>query len=310
MAAGKFQKLIDYLAEERGYSAHTLRAYINDVNQFCNYVVLGPKAFDRESESPRASASVRVLRRATRDDVRAFLAHLQTSGCCARTAARKLAAVRTAYRFFLRTGDLERNPARSVRSPKLGRDLPEVLSIPEAAALVEAPDTSDPVGIRDRAILEVLYSSGIRAGELTALALGDVDLVVGTITVLGKRRKERLAQLGSCAVDAISQYLRVRPQLGNPRHDRLCVNVRGGPLTTRSVQRIVDKYVRQALPGRRNISPHTLRHTFATHMLNAGADLRVVQELLGHESLSSTQIYTHISIDRLKAVYHDTHPHA
>jgi tyrosine recombinase XerC len=303
------QRFVDYLESERGFSAHTVRAYTNDLSQFCDYVTRGPDAF-RDPDEIHPPMSLGVLRRAQRTDIRAFLAHVQTAGGTPRTAARKLAAIRAAFKFFVRTNDLEENPARSVRSPKLARDLPDVLSIPEVTALVEAPDLSDPLGMRDRALLETLYSSGIRASELAGLQIRDVDLVGGTMRVLGKRQKERIAYLGSAAVAALDAYLRVRAELGRPDHNRLFVNFRGGPLTTRSVQRVVEKYVREVLPSGREISPHTLRHTFATHMLDGGADLRVVQELLGHESLASTQIYTHISIDRLKEVYRDAHPHA
>ncbi len=303
------QQFIDYLETERAFSAHTLRAYLLDLAQFCDYVDHGPDSLSREP-GDRPPASVDALRRAGRNDIRAFLAHVQTGGGTPKTSARKLAAIRAAYKFYVRIGELETNPAQTVKSPKLARDLPDVLSIPEVTALLDAPDTSEPLGIRDRAILETLYSSGIRAAELAGLVLRSLDLVGGTMVVLGKRRKERIAYLGSYATEALLAYLHVRGSLGNPKHERLFVNFRGGPLTTRSVQRVVEQYVRQALPGRRAISPHTLRHTFATHMLNAGADLRVVQELLGHESLSSTQIYTHVSIDRLKQVYRDAHPHA
>jgi integrase/recombinase XerC len=303
------QRFINYLETERAFSAHTLRAYLLDLAQFCDYVNHGPDALSHEAEE-RPPASVDALRRAGRNDIRAFLAHVQTAGGTPKTSARKLAAIRAAYKFYVRIGELEVNPAQTVKSPKLGRDLPDVLSIPEVTALLEAPDTSEPLGIRDRAILETLYSSGIRAAELAGLTLRSIDLIGGTMVVLGKRRKERIAYLGTYAADAVQAYLRVRGSLGSPTHERLFVNARGGPLTTRSVQRVVERYVRQALPGRRAISPHTLRHTFATHMLDGGADLRVVQELLGHESLSSTQIYTHVSIDRLKQVYRDAHPHA
>ncbi len=299
-----------YVEGERDLSAHTVRAYLNDVAQFCDYVACGPGAFRRAPGEDRPEPSFDLLRRATRDDVRAFLAHVRTVGGSARTAARKLAAIRAAFRFFIRIGAIEASPAERVKAPKPDRDLPEVLSIPEVTALVEAPDSGDPLGARDRAILETLYSSGIRAAELAGLGLSDVDLEGGAMRVLGKRRKERVAQLGSHAAEALRAYLRVRPELGAPAHNVLFVNARGGPLTTRSIQRVVDRYARQALPERRDITPHTLRHTFATHMLDAGADLRVVQELLGHESLSSTQIYTHISIDRLKQVYRESHPHA
>jgi integrase/recombinase XerC len=310
MSAIEILQFVNHLKVERGFSPHTLRAYLNDLDQFCDFLVNGAAALRREPGDPRARAALDVLEKAAKNDVRRFLAHVQTAGATPRTSARKLAAIRSAYRFFVRTGRLEVNPANSVKSPKLGRDLPEVLSIPEVTALVEAPDTATLLGKRDRALLETLYSSGIRAGELTGLKLHDIDLGNGAMRVLGKRKKERIVQLGSYAVHALEAYLAVRGQLGQPRHAVVFVNARGGPLTARSVQRVVERYVRQVLPGRHEVSPHTLRHTFATHMLDGGADLRVVQELLGHESLSTTQIYTHVSIDRLKQVYRDAHPHA
>lgn len=303
-------QFMHHLKVERGFSPHTLRAYLNDLDQFCDFIENGAAAFERPDGDPRPRASLETLGRAGKQQVRAFLAHVQSTGGAPRTSARKLAALRTAYKFFVQQGKLDTNPAQQVRAPRRRRDLPEVLSIPEVTQLMEAPDTGAPLGVRDRALLETLYSSGARASEVAGAAISDVDLGQGVMRVLGKRRKERMAQLGSCAVEALRGYLQVRSELGAPDHDRLFVNFRGGPLTTRSIQRIVEKYVRTVLPGRREVSPHTLRHTFATHMLDAGADLRVVQELLGHESLSSTQIYTHVSIDRLKKVYRDTHPHA
>ena len=309
MEDADLQRFEDYLAGERGFSVHTLRAYLSDLCQFGDYLERGAKAFEDE-DAKRPAPLLSLLRRADRRDVRSFLAHVQTHGGSARTSARKLAAIRAAYKFFARTGDLEMNPAQAVKTPKLSRELPEVLSIPEVMALLAAPDVSTPLGARDRAILETLYSSGVRASELTGLKAGDLDFAGHTMRVLGKRRKERVAYLGSYAVAAIQYYLAVRVELGKPKHDALFVNARGGRLTSRSVQRIVERYARESLPTRRAISPHTLRHTFATHMLNGGADLRVVQDLLGHESLASTQIYTHVSIDRLKEVYRESHPHA
>lgn len=303
-------QFINYLKVERGFSPHTLRAYRNDLDQFCDFLVNGPAALQRNADEPRPRASLDVLKRAQKNDVRAFLAHVQTAGGTPRTSARKLAALRSAYKYFVRDGQLEQNPAQPVKAPKLGRELPDVLSIPEVTALVEAPDISTPLGTRDRALLETLYSSGVRASEVAGVKIPDVDLGQGVMRVLGKRKKERMAHLGSYAVMALRDYLAVRPALGRPSHDILFVNAHGGPLTTRSVQRVVERYVQQVLPGRKEVSPHTLRHTFATHLLDAGADLRVVQELLGHENLSSTQIYTHVSIDRLKQVYREAHPHA
>jgi len=310
MSAIEVLQFVHHLKVERGYSQHTLRAYLNDLDQFGDFLVNGPEALRRVPGDPRARASLDTLRKAEKREVRAFLAHVQTTGGSARTAARKLAAIRAAYAFFVRTERIDENPAKNVKFPKLGRELPEVLSIPEVTQLMEAPDTTTPLGLRDRALLETLYSSGVRAAELTALKLGDLALGQGAMRVFGKRKKERVAQLGSYAVKAVQAYLGVRAELGAPKHDIVFVNFRGGPLTPRSLQRVVTKYVRQILPGRHEVSPHTLRHTFATHMLDGGADLRVVQELLGHKSLSSTQIYTHVSIDRLKQVYRDAHPHA
>ncbi|MBI2422593.1 MAG: tyrosine recombinase XerC [Candidatus Hydrogenedentes bacterium] len=302
-------QFVNYLKVERNYSGHTLRAYLHDLEQFCAYLKFGVKSFEGDSEV-KAAASFSLLAKARPIDVRAYLAHVQVKGGTPRTAARKLASIRAAYRYFVRRGMLELNPSEAIRSPKLAKHLPEVLSIPEVTKLMEAPDLTTPLGKRDKAILETLYSSGIRAGELAQLKISDVELDRGLVRVLGKRNKERIAHLGNYAIQALDEYLRVRTQLRNPRHGLVFVNFRGGSLTTRSVQRVVERYVRMLFPGRRMVSPHTLRHTFATHMLDGGADLRVVQEMLGHESLSSTQIYTHVSIDRLKEVYRVAHPHA
>jgi len=310
MSAIDILQFAHHLKVERGYSRHTIRAYLADLDQFCDYLARGRAALAPEALDDRPPATFDALARADRDRIRAYLAHVQTSGCTPRTAARKLASLRAAYRYFVRAGRLEASPAQGLRAPRRAKDLPEVLSIPEVTALVEAPDTDTPLGMRDRALLEVLYSSGARAAEVAGLGLDDVDLSRGLMRVLGKRNKERLAHLGSYAVAALHRYLVVRPGLGTPHPARLFLNARGGPLSTRSIQRIVDRYVRQVLPGRSEVSPHTLRHTFATHLLDGGADLRVVQELLGHESLSSTQVYTHVSIDRLKEVYRQAHPHA
>ncbi len=301
---------INYLQAERGFSEHTVKAYVRDVEQFSGYLTTGPQGMDYEKNDQGVALDMKALARADRNDIRAYLGHIQTLGGTPRTSARKLASIRAAYKFFVRTGALSDNPALAVKSPKIPRDLPDVLSIEEVTAILEAPDQGTALGARDRALLETLYSAGIRASELAALTIQDIDFISATIRVLGKRNKERIAQLGSYSVDALNAYFKVRSELNQPSHTVAFVNFRGGPLTTRSVQRVVEKYVRQVLPGRTEVSPHTFRHSFATHMLDAGADLRVIQELLGHESLSTTQIYTHISIDRLKEVYHQSHPHA
>jgi integrase/recombinase XerC len=309
MSDSGLEQFVKYLEGERGFSPHTVRAYMKDVLQFGSYLDLGPGAME-QTEHKTETISPTLLKKASRNDIRAFLGHVQSTGGSAKTSARKLASIRAAYKFYVRIGTLAENPTQSVKSPKLSRDLPDVLSIPEISTLLEAPDRTTPAGIRDWALLETLYSSGIRAAEIAGLTIPDVDLVSGTIVVLGKRNKQRIAHLGAPATEAMIQYLRVREDLGQPTHQHVFVNARGGGLTTRSVQRVVEKYVKLVLPDRREVSPHTLRHSFATHMLNAGADLRVIQELLGHESLSTTQIYTHVSIDRLKEIYKQAHPHA
>jgi len=308
------ERYIRYLRAERGYSSHTIRAYQRDVEAFAAYLAAGPSALVDPASTrialEQTPPDIEQFRGVDRNVIRSFLAHIQTTGDSLRTAARKLASLRSFFGYLCREGLLERDPAAEVRGPRLGRTLPEALTIPEVTALVEAPDLSSPLGIRDRAILETLYSTGTRAAELTGLRIEDVDLAHRAARVLGKRRKERVVPLGGPAIEALRAYLDIRGQLGNPTHRVLFVNERGGPLTTRSLQRIVARYARQALTRRVTVTPHTLRHTFATHMLDAGADLRIVQELLGHESLSSTQIYTHVSIERLREAYQAAHPHA
>lgn len=310
MSAIDILQYLNYLRVERNFSKHTLRAYANDLGMFCDYVENGVKALQRSPDDIRSPATLDALKQAGKKEIRSFLAHLQTSGDSARTTARKLAALRSAYTYFQRREQITVNPTEGLRSPRLSKPLPDVLSIPEVTALLEAPDLSTPLGKRDRAILEVLYSCGLRAAELAGLRMTDVFADQQTLRVLGKRKKERVVPVGDYALNALHDYLLSRNMLGAPDHAIIFVNHRGGPLTTRSIQRIVERYVLLTLPTRHEVSPHTLRHTFATHMLDAGADLRVVQEILGHESLSSTQIYTHVSIERLKQVYRDAHPHA
>ena len=292
-----------YLEGERNVSSHTLRAYATDLAQFLTFLDDGGGGRDGRS----ATALVQDVSRHT---IREYLARLQRQGMSSRTLARKLAALRSFFKYLHARGICAANAARMVSTRKLGRPLPRVLGVEEVGRLVEAPDRSTVLGKRDCAILETLYSTGVRAGELVGLQINQVDLISGTITVLGKGRKERMALLGSPAVKALREYLVVRSELtkGNGVR-RVFVNHRGGPLTSRSVQRIVHKYAVTTLPTRRDVSPHTLRHSFATHMLNRGADLRSVQELLGHASLTSTQIYTHLTTKRLKEVYKRAHPH-
>jgi len=292
-----------YLEGERNVSSHTLRAYATDLSQFLAFLGDDPESGD-------AGASTALLQNVDRHTIREYLAELQRLGMSSRTLARRLAALRSFFKYLHGRGTCKTNPAKMVSARKLGRPLPHVLAVDEVGRLVEAPDVSTVLGKRDRAILETLYSTGVRAGELVALHLNQVDLISGTVTVLGKGRKERMALLGSPAVKALRDYLAVRSELAKDKGVRhVFVNHRGGPLTSRSVQRIVHKYAAATLPTHRDVSPHTLRHSFATHMLNRGADLRSVQELLGHASLTSTQIYTHLTTERLKEVYKRAHPH-
>lgn len=302
-----------HLIAERGSSSHTVRAYQSDIEHFCDFLLNCEKAFLPESEldrKKRVCVDIPTLAQATKNDIRTFLSLIKANGGSTRTSARKLSALKTLYRYLVRQGLLEYNPFSTIRTPKLTKTLPNVLSVEEVTTLLESVIPDKPLSIRDRAILEVLYSSGIRAQELVSLTIPSIDFSSGLMRVFGKRRKERLVPLGSYAKHYLAQYLSIRQELGNPTHPVVFVNSRGGPLTTRSVQRIVEHRARLALPFRNDVTPHTLRHTFATHMLDGGADLRVVQEILGHENLSTTQIYTHISIEHLREVYYKTHPHA
>lgn len=291
-------RFLAYLADERNLSVHTVKSYRTDLVQFLDHV---------ETLIPTAGPAD-----VTRNTVRSFLARLHGERLASATIARKLAAVRSFFKYLCREKLCGSNPAETVASPRLGFRLPKFLEVGEVEMLVSAPDVSQVAGLRDRAILEVLYSTGVRAAELAALTVQDADLVGGTMRVKGKGRKERIVPVGSYAVRAIETYLMARGSglsaAGSP--EALWLNRYGGPLSVRSVHRVVGKYARTVLPNRAAVSPHTLRHSFATHMLNAGADLRVVQELLGHANLTTTQIYTHVTAKRLRQVYNAAHPRA
>jgi integrase/recombinase XerC len=284
---------IQYLRAERNASPHTLEAYERDLHQFSVFI-------RQEFGDPFP------IQKITHLHIRRYLASIHKA-LSKSSAGRKLAAIRSLFRFLLRRGILEKNPAELVSTPKREKKLPFHLDIDEVTTLVEAPDSVAPLSIRDRAILETIYSSGLRVSELTGLNVGGVDLTAGTVKVLGKGGKERIVPLGGKAVKALEDYLDVRNirELNTP----LFLNSRGGRLTRRSVGRIVDRYMIH-LETMKKASPHTLRHTFATHLLEGGADLRSIQEMLGHASLSTTQKYTHVSIDRLLEVYDKAHPKA
>jgi integrase/recombinase XerC len=279
---------LTYLSLEKGASPHTLRSYRSDLCEFRAFV--GP-------EKPLKQVDGRM--------VRAYLAHLHSRGLDASSVARKLAALRSWFRFLVRRRVLARNVAREIRGPRLGRKLVSFLPIDEAQVLVDGKAIGGAARERDVAILELLYATGLRVSELTALDMDDVDRAGQTVRVLGKGRKERIVPFGDRAARALDAYHAWRAE----RRGTLFANQRGRRLSARAVHAIVRKSAVAAGIVRR-VSPHTLRHTFATHLLDAGADLRVIQELLGHSRLSTTQRYTHVGADQLMRVYDAAHPRA
>jgi integrase/recombinase XerC len=289
-----------HLALEKNSSEHTVKSYREDLTQAVEFLRTRPSG---RCESP-AQLTTRQLR--------AYLAWLHEKGYARSTIARRLAAVRSWCRFLCRQGVLTANPAEGLRGPRQDKKLPHFVEREDMVRLLATPSEATPLGLRDRAILETLYSAGLRVSELTGLDLGDVDLDDGMATVRGKGKRERLALLGPPATLALRKWLAGRQGLLGLRFDSqpaLFVNRRGSRLTSRSVGRLLARYLAQAGLDPRT-SPHTLRHSFATHLLDAGADIRGVQELLGHKSLSTTQIYTHVSTQRLRDSYHKAHPRA
>ena len=303
------EKYLEYLRFQRNVSPHTIRNYTSDLQQFYQYLTRTP-----EGES-RPEPDLEQIDNLT---IREFLGTLYQNRNKKSSVARKLASIRSFMKFLSVQKAIQSNPARNVVSPKQESRLPDYLAIDSVVGLIESPDTGTDLGKRDRAILELLYAAGIRVGEMVGLNIGDISLEEGLVRVVGKGSKERIVPFGRRAAESLECYLKVRgklmktksaPQIGTRRPDGEAVflNARGGRLTSRSVWNIVDRYVGQ-LAQRLKVHPHTLRHTFATHMLNAGADLRTIQELLGHESLSTTQKYTHVSVEQLIRVYESCHP--
>jgi len=283
-----------HLDRERNASPHTVRAYGEDLAQFARHLraELGRDA--------RPGDVDHLL-------IRAFLARLHREGLKASSAARKLATLRTFFRYLCREGVLDRNPARALLSPRQEKRVPTHLDEADVARLLEMPGDAD-AAVRGRALLEMLYATGIRCSELVGLDVAEVDFDARMIRVLGKGRKERIIPFGRRARAAVEAYLPVRART-RPREDALFVNARGGRLTDRSVRALVARRVRQVALARR-ISPHTLRHSFATHLLERGADLRSIQELLGHARLATTQRYTHVNTRYLLEIYKKSHPRA
>ena len=289
---------LDYLTYERNVSINTIEAYRDDLESFvgflCNdYFTMGRDLVD--------------LRRVDHLTIRAYLAHLARRKLARTSIARHLSALRSFFKYLMREGAVEANPARGVATPKREKHLPSVMQTSDIALLLEQPDLSTKLGLRDRAWLELLYASGLRIGELVGIDLDDIELRARLVKVHGKGSKERIVPFGSKAEEAVRAYLAVRE--ADAEENALFVNYRGARITTRSVRRLFDGYLRDA-SLRAGISPHTMRHSFATHLLNAGADLRGIQELLGHASLSTTQKYTHLNDWQLIAVYKKAHPRA
>ena len=295
----QFAAFLLHLGVEKGASTHSVKAYREDLTQCLGFLR------DRTGRSslPPAEWTVPALR--------AFLAFLHTEGYAKTTVARRLSAVRTFGKFLHREGVLPDHPADALRGPRTGRPLPHFLTVADVGRLLDTPG-DDPLGRRDRAIFETLYSAGLRVSELVGLDVADCDLGDGVVVVRGKGKKERLALLGEPAADAVRAWLpdrqRIQAEYGQTS-PAVFVHRRGGRLSTRSVGRLFVKHLRRAGLDPRT-TPHTLRHSFATHLLDAGADLRGVQELLGHKSLATTQVYTHVTAQRLREAYRKAHPRA
>ncbi len=304
------EKFLEYLRYQRNASAHTVRNYASDLEQFLSFLTTTPEGEKRPAPD---------LEQIDNITIREFLGALYQKSNRKSSVARKLATVRSFMKYLAAQDAIRSNPARIVSSPKLEKRLPDYLTIDAVTKLVEAPDIDTILGKRDRAILELLYGAGLRAGELVSLDIGDISLGEGLVRVTGKGRKERIVPFGRRAAEAIESYLNARANLvrsgrRNSQKDpapseAVFLNFRGARLTSRSVGNMVDRYV-FILSQKLKVHPHTLRHTFATHMLGAGADLRTIQELLGHESLSTTQKYTHVSVEQLVRIYHSCHPRA
>lgn len=296
------ENFLNHMRVEKNASQLTLSAYKLDLIQFFGFLA------EKENQPLEQLTVVLINHRSVRE----YLASLQEQGQSKTTAARKLAALRSFVKYLCRQGVFEENPIAAVSTPKQEKRLPKFLYSREIDLLMQAPDLKKPPGIRNKAILETLYSSGLRVSELTGLNLNDLDFTAGYLKVTGKGSKERLVPLGEKAQEAIKFYLKKsRPfyagQGRDTRTPAVFLNRFGGRLSNRAVREILSKYVKE-IALNHQVSPHTLRHSFATHLLNNGADLRAVQELLGHVKLSTTQIYTHLTRDNIKRIYNNTHP--
>ncbi|MDH3492810.1 MAG: tyrosine recombinase XerC [Acidobacteriota bacterium] len=303
----QLEQFFQHLRYERNVSRHTLRNYLSDLGQFHSF--LAPP----QKDGTFKKIPVKDIDHIT---IREWLSELHSANKKKTSIARKLASLRTFFQFLVREGVLEVNPAKLVSTPRIERKLPTHLSTEDAVRFIECPDSNTHLGMRDRAILEFLYATGIRVSELVNIDIGDIDFKEKLVRVLGKRKKERILPFGEPALQSLMHYLNeARPEFLNncPPLERdekaVFLNYKGTRISTRSVGRMVDKYIKQC-SDIKNISPHSLRHSFATHLLDSGADLRDIQELLGHARLSTTQIYTQVSMEKLIEVYDKAHPKA
>lgn len=287
---------INYLAVERGLAQNTLESYGRDLRQFQLFL---------------QNSQLDFLQNSNRDTILSYLNNLQIKGRAVSTISRNLAAIKSFYQYLVRERHLEKDPAVNLESPKLEKKLPKILSITEVEELLKQPDTLQPTGLRDKAMLELLYATGIRVSELINLNISDVNLDMGYIKCYGKGAKERIVPLGSIAAKCAQEYInKGRSKLVRTYEESsLFVNHHGNRLTRQGFWKIIKKYAFEANITK-DITPHTLRHSFATHLLENGADLRSVQEMLGHADISTTQIYTHVTKNHLKEVYDKTHPRA
>ncbi|HHU69230.1 MAG TPA: tyrosine recombinase XerC [Thermoanaerobacterales bacterium] len=286
-----------YLKIEKNASSNTINGYSTDIIQFIDF--LQEDKGIKETQLGNVDYTI----------IREYLGILYKNNYSRKTIIRKLAAIRSFFKFMVIEGYIEENPAVQIYTPKTEKNIPEFLHMHEIEALLNSPEATV-LGIRDKAILELLFATGIRVGELVNIDNDDVDFGNNTISVFGKGSKERIVPFGSYAKLSMERYLESsRPKLLKSKNKAFFLNKNGMRLSDRSVRRIIDKYIKKACINK-NISPHTLRHSFATHLLNAGADLRTVQEMLGHVNISTTQIYTHITKEKIKEVYNKTHPRA
>lgn len=293
----ELQSFIHYLSVERGLARNTLESYERDLTQFIDYV---------------QSQGVQSLPQVGKIHIVNFLLRMKQLGKASATVSRNMVSIRALFQFLVRERVLDKDPSLHMDTPKLEKHLPKVLSIKEVEALLESPQASSPQGARDKAMLELLYATGMRVSELVSLNTGDVNLSMGFVRCVGKGSKERIIPLGRIAGQWLDQYLQsIRHTFLKPAksEEALFLNHLGTRLTRQGFWKILKKYAREAAIYK-EITPHTLRHSFATHLLDNGADLRAVQEMLGHADISTTQIYTHVTTSRMKEVYNQAHPRA